>query len=152
MDFLNENLSVIASTVAIFISYFLGQLSKTTDFKKNKLEERYYNFYIPFFTMLVRNRYPERPYSQIIPFDDFKILNHISNNLQYLDVESAGLFKNLYFYQLRIIEFSTGKYPDNERYLDLIDRDFNRIVELSYRESEYIAKKLRLKKVTKNIL
>ena len=147
-----EYLSIAVSLVAIFISFGLGQWSKTTDYKKEKLEERYYNFYIPFFTALVRQRYPTQSYSQIVLIDNFKILNLISENLQYLDVESAELFKTLYFCQLRLVEYSTGKYPENEKYFAQLDETFDRIVYLSEKQSSYIAGKLKLKRVTKNIL
>lgn len=147
-----EYLSIVVSLIAIFISFGLGQWSKTRDYKRDKLEERYYNFYIPFFTALVHSRYPERSYGQITPSNNFEILNIISDNLQYLDVESAELFKDIYYCQLRLVEYSTGKYPENEKYFGLIDQYFDKFFSLTQKESLGIARKLRLKQVTKNIL
>ncbi len=152
VDFIKSNLNVFVSLISIFISFALGRWSKTSDFKKEILKDRYYNFYIPFFTALLRSRYPVRSYSQIVPVDNFEILNLISNNLQYLDVESAELFKDIYFYQLRLVEFSTGKYPENEKYFQLIDEVFDKFYLLTKKESTGIAKKLGLKQVTKQLL
>lgn len=152
IDFLKENLSIFVSLVSIFISFALGRWSKTADYKKEIFKERYYNFYIPFFTALVRHRYPSNSYDQIVPIDNFKILNLISDNLQYLDVESAELFKDIYFYQLRITEFSTGKYPENEKYFKLINETFDEFFLLIQKESIDIAKELKLKQVTKQLL
>ena len=140
------------SLVSIMISFGLGRWSKTDDFKKEILKERYYNFYVPFFTALVRHRYPSRKYSQIVSIDNFELLNLISDNLQYLDVESAELFKDLYFCQLRLVEFSTGNYPDNEKYFELIDEAFDQFFSFTEREAEYIAQELKLKSVLRRLL
>lgn len=151
-DFLPNYISAIVSLVSIFISFALGRWSKTTDFKKEVLKERYYNFYVPFFTDLVRLRYPTNSYSQIVPIDNFKLLNLISKNLQYLDVESAELFKELYFYQLKIVEFSTGSYPENEKYFELIDDTFDKFFSITEQESKNIAGELKLQPITKRLL
>src|SRR5699024_5137444 len=134
------------------ISFGLGRWSKTTDFKKEILKERYYNFYIPFFTALVRLRYPTNSYSQIVPIDNFELLNLISKNLQYLSPGFAELFKDIYFYQLRIIEFSTGNYPENERYFELIDETFDNFFSITEQEAKNIATKLKLEPITKHLL
>ena len=144
--------SILISLVSIFISFSLGQWSKTDSLKKHKQEERYLSLYIPFFKKLMDYNYPKNSYYQIVILTEPRFVrDNILVNVEYLDNVSVRLLKNLIEKDKYIYAFSQGNL-ELEPEVNEAEILFSQLVESMKKESIEIAKKLKLEPVTKDLL
>lgn len=141
----------IVTVLSVFISFGLGIWTKTRDFRKSQLEKRYINFYIPFLSKLLRYQHTDNSPYELLAHHGLDIINLISNNIQFLSINEVTLYKDLYWLAFRCIEFSTGKYPENEKYVQDFNRKFDEFIIYTKISAGNIAKNLKLESISKSI-
>lgn len=152
MDIVFQIITPLISLSSVLISYFLGRWSKSKDAKKESDIERYKKYYVPLFSMLVRFGYPKTTTYQILMLHQLKVIDFMESNIIHMSLEEASLFKDIYYLSLRSIEFATGNYPENQHYIEDLERVFENFISISEQKATTIAARLRLEPTITKLL
>ncbi|MGX7051423.1 hypothetical protein [Leuconostoc palmae] len=133
------------SLIGIALSFWFGRLSATADMKKRLKEQRYFKFYMPFFTYLIRHNYGSSNYYQIISSSgkSSELLTMLFDNIGYLDKKTCSKLSHFYQLHLKALSFGSGDFRYEADVLELNDL-FDELVNLSTIESSKLAESLKL--------
>lgn len=156
-------ISSITAILAVIISFFLGKASSNTTYRKEKLEERYYKFYMPLFSKLLRISFTD--FEKVIQFHGIDFVEFLLGNIRYMSVDSVKLISALYFrYQQIIIyeawyipkigqELTSAEIADKDKHKQNMieaNKEFQKFTLLCCKESTDIARKLNLEPIAKS--
>src|SRR5699024_3772681 len=137
-----------------------GKKSTQVNFQLKKLEERYYNFYIPLVGKCMRSSF--KNFEETIQFHGLIFVVFLLDNLQYMTPESSKYVSDLYIYAQSIYAYETKLLSGIEitevKKLEhsFLGKDANvKFIEFMKQcceEATDIPQNLKLEPVTKNIL
>lgn len=138
-------ITMALSVVSVALSFWFGRISATADMKKRLKEQRYFEFYVPFFTYLIRHNYEKLTYYQIISTskNSSEILTMLFDNIGYLDKETCSKLSHFYQLHLKALSFVSGNLEYEADVVELNEL-FDELVNLSTTEASKVAKVLKL--------
>lgn len=154
-------LTPIVTVLSVWLTYFLGLRSKSSDLEINKIEERYYSYYIPLLKLCYA--LPSSgvsSYMNLRAFYQKDVLTPLlTDNIQYLSEDLLSIYINYYQLVKKLDNFlnleSKGIYDkkvDKSELIENIERYSTKIIIQSCKDANLLAQALKLPSIGQKLI